>query len=84
VVGVIGACEGDIVEDVLAVEAEALSNGNESLWSEGSLSVDVEGLAFCATLVERKLKETVSATLSNSLRLGMSHTTCDIAASCLS
>ena len=52
---VVGAGAGDVVEDVVGVEAEALGDGAEALGTEGAFGVDVEGHAFGAALVEGKL-----------------------------
>lgn len=56
-VGVVGARVRDVVEDVLAVHAVALGDGEQALGTERPLGVDVEALALAALEVARKLHE---------------------------
>lgn len=55
VVSVVGTGDSDVVEDVLAVETKPLSNGHETLRTERSLSVDVEGTTVSTSLIEGEL-----------------------------
>merc|ERR1719502_53355 len=46
---------GDILQHILAVQTKALGNVYQSFRSKSALSVYVEGLAFCTTLIYRQL-----------------------------
>lgn len=54
-VRVVGAGEGDVVQHVLAVEAEALGDGQEALRPKRALRVHEEGLALPAALIQGEL-----------------------------
>ena len=55
VVGVVGAGAGDVVKDIIGVEAEALGGGAEAFGAEGAFGVDVERHTFSAALFEGEL-----------------------------
>jgi len=55
VVGVVGAGEGDVVEDLLPIQAVLLRGGEESLRAKGTLGVNVHALALTAALLHRQL-----------------------------
>jgi hypothetical protein len=54
-IGVVCSCICDIVQHLLLIKTESLSNRNESFWSESTLSVDIHGHAFATALCDRQL-----------------------------